>query len=161
MVNVRQRWRNRLRVEYRNMLLGALEKALETDDSFDLYEALGSSREAKMSLSLCFRCYHKRAVELFDEDFREDQDSWEFEEFWRLAVAFAVLSDDDRKDVYDRCGYNGLRASERHNAVDAFELDAVQIFDDFFDCKHPITRQHHPQLKEYLLLEAGSLKDDD
>lgn len=116
------------------------------DDEFDLYEALGAAKSS-ISESRCFALYHRSAVDLYREG--------PMDEFRRLGIAFAVLTDDVRREIYDNLGYASLRASERCNAVDAFDLDPEQIFNDFFDCRHPITREHHPPLKEYLLLEAS------
>ena len=69
-----------------------------------------------------------------------------------------VLSDDSRREVYDSAGFEGLVKSESYSELSVFELDAIGVFDDFFEALNPLTGAEDPEIKEYLLLSAA---DDD
>ena len=79
-------------------------------------------------------------------------------QYRRVALAFVVLSDDSRREVYDSAGFDGLRKSESYSELSVFDLDAIGIFDDFFEALNPLTGAEDPEIKEYLLLSAA---DDD
>ena len=42
-----------------------------------------------------------------------------------VALAFVVLSDDSRREVYDSAGFEGLVKSESYSELSVFELDAI------------------------------------
>eukprot|EP00629_Pelagomonadales_sp_RCC1024_P009242 CAMPEP_0119276584 /NCGR_PEP_ID=MMETSP1329-20130426/15682_1 /TAXON_ID=114041 /ORGANISM="Genus nov. species nov., Strain RCC1024" /LENGTH=212 /DNA_ID=CAMNT_0007277019 /DNA_START=130 /DNA_END=765 /DNA_ORIENTATION=+ len=135
-------------------------------EPFDLYKVLGLKRTEKGVMggrSRCFASYHARAVALRPERFRWPQAADEASDDWlklrKLGLAFLVLSNDGRRDVYDRLGYEGLRKSEACHEKSAFELDALEIFDYFFDACNIFTGVEDEELKEYLLLSAD--RDDE
>ena len=132
-------------------------------EPFDLYAALGVRKGPKGvsgGRSRCFAQFHSRASKLDPERFRDaidyDQDAWL--QYRRVALAFVVLSDDARREVYDSAGFEGLAKSESYSELSAFELDAIGIFDDFFEALNPLTGVEDAEIKEYLLLSAA---DDD
>ena len=77
--------------------------------------------------------FHSRTTKLDPESFRDavdyDHDAWL--QYRRVALAFVVLSDDSRGEVYDSAGFGGLVKSESYSELSAFDLDAVGVFDDF------------------------------
>ena len=130
---------------------------------FDLYSALGVRKGSKGvagGRSRCFAQFHSTSAKLDPERFRDaveyDQEAWV--QYRRVALAFVVLSDDSRREVYDSAGFEGLRQSESYSELSVFELDAVGIFDDFFEALNPLTGCEDAEIKEYLLLSAA---DDD
>ena len=132
-------------------------------EAFDLYSALGVRKGPKGvsgGRSRCFAQFHSRSARLDPERFRDaidyDQDAWL--QYQRVALAFVVLSDDARREVYDSAGFEGLAKSESYSELSVFDLDAIGIFDDFFEALNPLTGAEDPEIKEYLLLSAA---DDD
>ena len=132
-------------------------------EPFDLYSALGvrkGSKGVSGGRSRCFAQFHSRSARLDPERFRDaidyDQEAWL--QYRRVALAFVVLSDDSRREVYDSAGFEGLVKSESYSELSVFELDAIGIFDDFFEALNPLTGAEDAEIKEYLLLSAA---DDD
>jgi hypothetical protein len=133
---------------------------------FDLYAALGVRKGPKGvsgGRSRCFAQFHSRSAKLDPESFRDavdyDQEAWL--QYRRVALAFVVLSDDARREVYDSAGFEGLVKSESYSEISVFDLDAVGIFDDFFEAVNPLTGEEDPEIKEYLLLSAADDDDED
>ena len=133
---------------------------------FDLYAALGVRKGPKGvsgGRSRCFAQFHSRTTKLDPESFRDavdyDQQAWL--QYRQVALAFVVLSDDARREVYDSAGYDGLQKSESYSEINVFDLDAVGIFDDFFEAVNPLTGVEDPEIKEYLLLSAADDDDED
>ena len=131
--------------------------------AFDLYSALGVRKGSKGvagGRSRCFAQFHSRSAKLDPERFRDavdyDQEAWL--QYRRVALAFVVLSDDARREVYDSAGYDGLQKSESYSELSVFDLDAIGVFDDFFEALNPLTGVEDAEIKEYLLLSAA---DDD
>ena len=132
-------------------------------EPFDLYAALGVRKGPKGvsgGRSRCFAQFHSRSAKLDPERFRDaidyDQEAWL--RYRQIALAFVVLSDDSRREVYDSAGFEGLVKSESYSELNVFELDAIGIFDDFFEALNPLTGAEDAEIKEYLLLSAA---DDD
>ena len=148
------------------------DEADETDEEdaplepFDLYAALGVRAAAKGGVSggrsRCFAAFRAQCARRDPEWFRGssgDVDGWLA--FRRVALAFAVLSDAGRRAVYENAGFDGLRRSEALSEIDAFDLDPIGIFDDFYEARGPCTGTEDADLKEFLLLEAGGQDDND
>ena len=140
-------------------------------EPFDLYAALGV-RKARTGVaggkSRCFAQFHAKAVKCDPEWFRgrSDYDDEAWREYRRVALAFVVLNDDERRAVYDAAGYAGLQKSESYSELNAFEVDPIGVFDDFFEAKCPLTGLDDVATKEYLLLaaddpDAGWEEDED
>ena len=72
----------------------------------------------------------------------------------RLGIAFSVLKDRERFEIYRDHGYTGLVKSERHAEVDVFDLDGFSVYDSFFAGENEDDRQ-------YLLLCPDAESDDD
>lgn len=94
------------------------------------------------------------------ERFRENRDHEDYEKFKFLCLALCVLVDDGRREVYDKHGLSGLARSEKYSQVDVFDVDPLQVFDNFFDCKN-MSGSFDEDIKQYLLFEAGGGGDDD
>jgi len=135
------------------------EPSDEPLEPFDLYAALGV-RKARAGVaggrSRCFAQFHAKAVKCDPEWFRgrSDYDEEAWQEYRRVALAFVVLNDDERRAVYDAAGYEGLQKSESYSELNAFEVDPIGVFDDFFEAKSPLTGAACEATKEYLLLAA-------
>jgi molecular chaperone DnaJ len=104
----------------------------------DYYEVLGVDRSAsKEDLK---KAYRKLAMQYHPDRNPDDKESEE--KFKEAAEAYEVLSNDEKKQVYDRYGHNGLRgsgaSSQGFNDInDIFShfsdiFGGSSIFDDFF-----------------------------
>jgi len=95
--------------------------------SRDAYEVLGVSRDAdEREIKRQFR---RLARELHPDVNRHDHDAEE--RFKEAAEAYEILSDPERRQVYDRFGYEGLSSAGRESTVAGFGSFA-DIFDAFF-----------------------------
>ena len=93
----------------------------------DPYEVLGVSREAsEIDIKKAFR---KLARELHPDVNTEDPHAEE--KFKAAAEAYEILSDAERRSVYDRYGHEGLSSSGFHSTFQGFGSFA-DIFDAFF-----------------------------
>ncbi len=72
----------------------------------------------------------------------------------RLGVAFHVLKDSDRFEIYREHGYEGLVKSERYAESDVFDLDGFTMYESFFAGEDEDDRQ-------YLLLCPEAESDDE
>jgi molecular chaperone DnaJ len=93
----------------------------------DPYEVLGVSREA--SESDIKKAFRKLARELHPDVNTEDPHAEE--KFKAAAEAYEILSDAERRSVYDRYGHEGLSSSGFHSTFQGFGSFA-DIFDAFF-----------------------------
>ena len=93
----------------------------------DAYEVLGVSRNAdEREIKRSFR---KLARELHPDVNRHDHDAEE--RFKEAADAYEILSDPDRRQVYDRYGHEGLSSQGREPGFGGFG-SVADIFDAFF-----------------------------
>jgi molecular chaperone DnaJ len=92
----------------------------------DYYEVLGVTRDA--SATEVKRAYRKKAME-FHPDRNPDNPEAE-EHFKECAEAFEVLSDDQKRQLYDQFGHEGPRSAGFHGFSDAEEIFAQ--FGDLF-----------------------------
>jgi molecular chaperone DnaJ len=93
----------------------------------DYYEVLGVSREADgAQIKSSFR---RLARELHPDVNQHDPDAEE--KFKEAAEAYEVLTDAERRSVYDRYGHEGLQSSGFHSTFHGFGSFA-DIFDAFF-----------------------------
>lgn len=133
-------WRRRLRYHSRRRRLVV---------PLDLYEALGARRGrggVQGGAARCLALFHRR--------------SFTSKHFPQLCLAFCVLRDEGRRDVYDRLGLDGLRQSEAYMSHNVFDADPQTVFDNFFDCKD-WTGAHDEAIRQYLLHEAAGSDDDE
>jgi len=93
----------------------------------DPYEVLGVSREA--SETEIKKTFRKVARELHPDVNTEDPEAEE--KFKEAAEAYEILSDSERRSVYDRYGHEGLSSSGFHSNFQGFGSFA-DIFDAFF-----------------------------
>ncbi len=102
----------------------------------DYYESLGISREADESEIK--KAYRQKAKELHPDRNPENR-SQAAEDFKRIAEAYEVLSDPQRRAQYDRYGHAGpdqgftFGGSDFHRARDAYQEFGFGGFDDLFD----------------------------
>jgi molecular chaperone DnaJ len=93
----------------------------------DLYEVLGVSRGA--SETDIKKAFRRLARELHPDVNAHDPDAEE--KFKRAAEAYEVLSDPEKRQIYDRFGEEGLRSGGYAPSFDAFGSFS-DIFDAFF-----------------------------
>jgi molecular chaperone DnaJ len=93
----------------------------------DPYEVLGVSRQA--SSSDIKKAFRKLARELHPDVNTDDPHAEE--KFKAAAEAYEILSDAERRSVYDRYGHEGLSSSGFHSTFQGFGSFA-DIFDAFF-----------------------------
>jgi molecular chaperone DnaJ len=93
----------------------------------DPYEVLGVSREA--SEAEIKKTFRKLARQLHPDVNTEDPEAEE--KFKEAAEAYEILSDAERRSVYDRYGHEGLSSSGFHSTFQGFGSFA-DIFDAFF-----------------------------
>lgn len=91
----------------------------------DYYEVLGVSRDA--SDSEIKKAYRKMAVKYHPDKNPGDQAAED--KFKTAAEAYAVLSDNEKRQIYDRYGEQGLKAQDQ-GGFSGFDSD---IFGDFGD----------------------------
>ncbi len=93
----------------------------------DAYEVLGVSRDAdEREIKRSFR---RLARELHPDVNRDAPDAEE--RFKEAADAYEILSDPDRRQIYDRYGHEGLSAQGREPSFGGFG-SVADIFDAFF-----------------------------
>jgi len=108
----------------------------EEGEETDLYEILGVERDADESTIK--RAYRKKAIQWHPDKNPEDKEKAE-EMFKRVAHAYEVLSDTEKRDNYDRTGSaEGFAGSYRGDHVDPFDL-----FRSFFGGSSPFFDQDH------------------
>lgn len=102
----------------------------------DYYESLGVSRDADESEIK--KAYRQKAKELHPDRNPENR-AQAAEDFKRIAEAYEVLSDSQRRAQYDRYGHAGpdqgftFGGSDFHRARDAYQEFGFGGFDDLFD----------------------------
>lgn len=102
----------------------------------DYYESLGISKEANEAEIK--RAYRQKAKELHPDRNPENRAQAE-EQFKRIAEAYEVLSDPQRRAQYDRYGHAGpnqgftFGGNDFHRARDAYREFGFGGFDDLFD----------------------------
>lgn len=81
-------------------------------DSDDYYKVLGLKKSAKTKDIKS--AYRKLALQWHPDKIKEDDDKEKAEEiFVKVSQAYAVLSDEEKRKIYDQYGKNGLDAFER------------------------------------------------
>ncbi|WP_428261784.1 molecular chaperone DnaJ [Haliangium sp.] len=96
----------------------------------DYYEVLGVARDA--SRADIKRAYRRLAMKFHPDQNKDDPDAEE--KFKEAADAYAVLSDDDKRGIYDRYGHEGLkqRGGGGFSGVEDIFSTFGDIFGDFF-----------------------------
>jgi curved DNA-binding protein CbpA len=81
-------------------------------DSDDYYQVLGLKKAAKAKDIKS--AYRKLALQYHPDKVKDDTMKEESEQiFVKVSLAYAVLSDDEKRKIYDQYGKNGLEAFER------------------------------------------------
>lgn len=89
----------------------------------DFYQILGVTKSA--SLNEVKKAYRKQAKELHPDKNKDDPDA--SQKFTDLGAAYEVLSDQEKRDLYDRCGEDCLKKDGMMNQADPF----ASFFGDF------------------------------
>lgn len=134
----------------------------------DYYVALGlpKGNPSAVTTTRVRAAYHRLARRWFPENMA----SWHhrgcevkggmrevMERFWLITEAYLVLSDPERRRIYDECGMKGLRASESCYQESVFEQDAFKVYEDFFSGTDP-------EIRDFLLMNgqsAGSSSEEE
>ena len=98
----------------------------------DYYEVLGVSRDA--SVDDIKKAYRKSALKHHPDKNPDNKESEE--KFKELSEAYAILSDPEKRNMYDQFGHAGINGSGFRgfgNFEDIFSSDAFSDFHDIFD----------------------------
>ena len=95
----------------------------------DYYEVLGVDRSA--SAEEIKRAYRRGALKYHPDNYRGDKAEAEAK-FKELAEAYEVLSDSQKRQMYDRHGHAGLRDSGMHDFSNMGFGDIFSMFEDIF-----------------------------
>jgi molecular chaperone DnaJ len=99
-------------------------------DKRDYYEVLGVGQSAGPDEIKKF--YRKQAIKYHPDNCR-DEDKVEAEKkFKELAEAYEVLSDPEKRSMYDKYGHEGLRGSGMHDFSSMGFGDIFSMFEDIF-----------------------------
>ncbi|MHA1426282.1 MAG: molecular chaperone DnaJ [Candidatus Helarchaeota archaeon] len=100
-----------------------------SDQKRDPYEVLGVARNAtKDEIKKAFR---KKAIQ-YHPDKNPDKREWAEEKFKELAEAYEILNDDNKRQLYDRFGWNGVKQSGFSGFRDINFDDLFSSFSDIF-----------------------------
>lgn len=86
-------------------------KSKPSSSSDDYYDILGLSKSA--SKKQIKSAYRKLALKYHPDKVSEDEKEAAEEKFVKVSEAYAVLSDEDKRKVYDKYGKRGLEAQEK------------------------------------------------
>ena len=95
----------------------------------DYYEVLGVERGA--GAEDVKRAYRKGALKYHPDNYRGDKAEAEAR-FKELAEAYEVLSDPQKRQIYDRHGHEGLRGAGVHDFSNMGFGDIFSMFEDIF-----------------------------
>ena len=95
----------------------------------DYYEVLGVQRNA--GVEDIKRAYRKGALKYHPDNFKGDKAEAEAK-FKELAEAYEVLSDPEKRQIYDRHGHAGLRGRGVHDFSSMGFGDIFSMFEDIF-----------------------------
>ena len=118
----------------------------------DYYESLGVSRD--IDASGLKKAYRKLAMQYHPD--RNDTPEAE-EKFKEVSEAYEILSDDEKRSIYDQFGHDGLKGQMGgggfHSAEDIFS----QIFGDIFGGGGRRSRSRRPRGSDYQIEEVITL----
>ena len=83
----------------------------------DFYKILGVSKDA--STSQIKKAYRKLAMTFHPDKNPDDPEA--SEKFHDINAAYEVLSDNDKKEIYDRHGEEGLKNHEKNQGSGVFK----------------------------------------
>ncbi|CAK9021509.1 unnamed protein product [Durusdinium trenchii] len=132
------------------------DDAWEAETERDYYAALELTRGSHISTSRVRAAYHKLARKWHPYLGCPDEADGEskidnhavLRRFWAISEAYLVLTDSERRRIYDECGFQSLKQSESCYAESVFEKDAFQIYEDFFNGSDP-------EARDFLLMNGG------
>ena len=59
-----------------------------------------------------------------------------------MSLAYRVLRDEERRRIYDTCGWEGLVKAEQFSEVSVFDEDAFEQYESFFSGEDEDDRQY-------------------
>jgi DnaJ-class molecular chaperone len=92
----------------------------------DFYKLLGVSRDA--TLKEIKKAYRQKSLEFHPDKNKEEGAA---EKFAEIARAYEVLSDEEKKEIYDRRGEEGLKQHEQRGGGGGGGFDDFDIFSHF------------------------------
>jgi len=95
----------------------------------DYYEVLGVSRE--VSKDDIKKAYRKAAFQYHPDKNPENKEAEE--KFKEISEAYAVLSDDGKRQMYDQFGHAGVQGSGFRGFSDFSDIFSSDVFTDFHD----------------------------
>ncbi|MDY7011412.1 MAG: molecular chaperone DnaJ [Planctomycetota bacterium] len=98
-------------------------------DKRDYYEVLGVSRTA--GAADIKRAYRRNALKYHPDNYQGEKAEGEGR-FKELAEAYEVLSDPQKRQLYDRYGHDGLRSAGVHDFSSMGFGDIFSMFEDIF-----------------------------
>ncbi len=96
----------------------------------DYYEVLGVPREA--GVADIKRAYRRSALKYHPDNYKGDDKSEGEAKFKELAEAYEVLSDPQKRQLYDQYGHQGLRGAGVHDFSGMGFGDIFSMFGDIF-----------------------------
>lgn len=96
----------------------------------DYYSLLGVDKSA--SPEDIKKAYRKLAIKYHPDKLKDDDKEKGGEKFKQISSAYSVLSDPEKKQIYDQYGEEGLQGQNRMNAHDASKI-FEQMFGNSFD----------------------------
>lgn len=104
--------------------------------TYKLYSALGLNRNNNPDQNEIKRAYKKMAMEYHPDKNKENPKAEE--KFKEISNAYAVLSDEEKKRIYDQVGDEGY--AEREGMSQGSHMNHSDIFEHFFKSHNPFAQ---------------------
>jgi DnaJ family protein A protein 2 len=114
---------------------------------YKLYSALGLNKNSNPTQDEIKRAYKKMAME-YHPDKNKDNPSAE-EKFKEVSNAYAVLSDDSKKRVYDQVGDDGYNEGDNADHFSS-RMNHADIFEHFFGGNNPFANHFGFDIREQM-----------
>ncbi len=120
----------------------------------DYYEVLNVARTA--SPEEVKRAFRRLALKVHPDNYKGDKAEGE-KKFKELSEAYEVLSDPEKRNLYDRYGHEGLRGAGVHDFSHMGFGDVFSMFEDIFGFSGGGRRSHRISQEAK---QAGNWGDD-
>eukprot|EP00516_Mucochytrium_quahogii_P013093 CAMPEP_0203800102 /NCGR_PEP_ID=MMETSP0100_2-20121128/10326_1 /ASSEMBLY_ACC=CAM_ASM_000210 /TAXON_ID=96639 /ORGANISM=" , Strain NY0313808BC1" /LENGTH=205 /DNA_ID=CAMNT_0050706139 /DNA_START=147 /DNA_END=764 /DNA_ORIENTATION=+ len=111
-------------------------------EEFDLYKGLHLTQKSCCK-DRCRANYHRLAHRYHPKYGRKPSE----ELFNKVTLAYNVLRDEERREIYDTHGFSGLKKSEQYMDPNMFEIDPYECYSSFFSFEDS-------ENKEYFMLNG-------